>query len=240
MALKAMADNSVPISVRQDASVYDALANKTDYVLSGIDNELNVTYGSQTFKVTLGTGGCVICGRHVFNDSQGEVGLTLAPNDTGYLVLRYDLTQSAGKEASFITASALETGDLNSNGTKKDLPLGKYVTGDNGVTSYIDMRPFTIGIGGIWDMVDITIPSSSFELMGSPTYADYPYAAKYLNSNIREVDFVKAYPTIESESLGLCKMIDSGNGYFQVYTKEVPSTDVEFFHVEIRANRMRE
>lgn len=142
MALKAMADNNVPIPVRYDASLYNLLADKTNFIFKGIDDEFKVTYGSGSLRVKLGTGGCLICGRHVFNDSTDEIYLTLSPNDSGYLVIRYDLTQAAGHEASFKAVSTLETGDLNGTGTKRDLLIGQYKTDDNGVTQYTDLRVY--------------------------------------------------------------------------------------------------
>ena len=105
MALKAMADNNIPIPVRSDAVLYDALAGKVDFVFKNIDEEFAITYSESSLKVKLGTGGCLICGRHVFNDSTDEISLVLSPNDSGYLVIRYDLTQSAGHEVSFKAVS---------------------------------------------------------------------------------------------------------------------------------------
>ncbi len=142
MAFKAMADNNVPIPVRYDASLYDTFTDKTDFIFKGIDDEFKITYGTGTLKVTLGTGGCVIDGRHVFNDSEGTISLQLDANNSGYLVIRYDLTQSVGSEASFMAVSALETGDLNTTGVKKDLLLAQYKTNDTGVTSFIDLRVY--------------------------------------------------------------------------------------------------
>ena len=142
MAFKAMADNNVAIPVRYDASLYNIFADGTDFIFKGIDNELKITYGSGTLRVTLGTGGCIIDGRHVFNDAEGTVSLQLNANDSGYLVIRYDLTQSAGNEASFMAVSSIETGDLNNTGTKKDLLLAQYKTDSTGVTSFIDLRVY--------------------------------------------------------------------------------------------------
>lgn len=142
MAFKAMADNNIAIPVRYDASLYDIFADGTDFIFKGIDNEFKITYGSGTLRVTLGTGGCIIDGRHVFNDSEGTVSLQLDANDSGYLVIRYDLTQSAGNEASFMAVSTIETGDLNNTGVKKDLLLAQYKTDSTGVTSFIDLRVY--------------------------------------------------------------------------------------------------
>lgn len=142
MALKAMADNDNAIPVRYDAILYSQLSNNNDYFFKGIDDEMAVTYGSATLKVSLGKGGCVIGGRHVFNDGLSDNTIQLNANDSGYLAIRYDLTQSVGNEASFVAISYIQKGDINNNGTIRDLVLASYVTNDNGVSSFTDLRSY--------------------------------------------------------------------------------------------------
>ena len=42
MALKAMADNNIPIPARSDAVLYDELAGKVDFVFKNIDEEFKM------------------------------------------------------------------------------------------------------------------------------------------------------------------------------------------------------
>lgn len=143
MAIKAMADNNQPITTKQDASMYDAFSNHNEGVLSKIGNKLNISYSNQSLLVTLQSGMAVVSGRHVTNEDDSSVTLTLLPNTTdNYLVIRYDLSQSTGNECSFISTPTVESDDLNNNGVKRDIVLGKYTTNETGVSVFTDMRTY--------------------------------------------------------------------------------------------------
>jgi len=140
--LKAMADNAVEISAKEDAAMYDTFAGKQNYIFEGIGNEMAVTYSAASLNVVLGTGGAIICGRHVHETlSSGEASnITLEANSSGYLVVRYDLSQIAGQEAKFTAVSVLEDDDLNNDGLICDLVLAEYTTNDVGVSEFTDLR----------------------------------------------------------------------------------------------------
>lgn len=142
--LKAMADNAIEITAKEDAAMYNTFAGKQNYIFEGFGNEMAVTHSSASLIVVLGTGGAIICGRHVYeNRTAGEASsIVLEPNTSGYLVIRYDLSKIAGKEAEFIAVSVLENNDLNNDGLICDLVLGKYTTDSYGVTEYTDLRSF--------------------------------------------------------------------------------------------------
>lgn len=145
MALKAMADNGTNITCQEDARMYDYLAGgNCDYVIKGVGQGLNVTHNTGSLLVTLGTGECVIQGRHITNTNSSDTRLNLPQNSNGYLVLRYDLSQSTGNECKFTYTSVLEDDDLNNNGVKRDIVLARYQTNYSGVSSYTDMRNYSL------------------------------------------------------------------------------------------------
>ena len=222
MALKAMADNNIPIPVRSDAVLYDALAGKVDFVFKNIDEEFAITYSESSLKVKLGTGGCLICGRHVFNDSTDEISLVLSPNDSGYLVIRYDLTQSAGHEVSFKAVSALETGDLNNTGTKKDLVLGKYTTNENGVSQYTDLRSMrsnTVTINGEGWTNDESLGAYTIRKQASVSAIDEPVSAVIVPKKYSEAQ------TVQFE-WGKIYNAETYDGEICFYANEVPTIEM--------------
>ena len=147
MALKAMADNNVNITCQEDARMYDYLAGQNaDYVIKNVGDSLSVTSTTTSLLVTLGSGEAVVQGRHITNTDSTGVQLTLPQNTTAYLVLRYDLSQSAGNEVSFISTPSLEDDDLNNAGVVRDLILYQYITDANGVATLTDKRNFKTGI----------------------------------------------------------------------------------------------
>lgn len=143
MALKAMADNNVNITCQEDARMYDYLAGQNaDYIIQNVGDSLAVTSTTTSLLVTLGSGEAVVQGRHITNTDSTGVQLTLPQNTTAYLVLRYDLSQSAGNEVSFISTPSLEDDDLNNAGVVRDLILYQYITDANGVATLTDKRNF--------------------------------------------------------------------------------------------------
>lgn len=143
MALKAMADNNVTITCQEDARMYDYLAGQNaDYIIQNIGDSLSVASTTTSLLVTLGSGEAVVQGRHITNTDSTGVQLTLPQNTTAYLVLRYDLSQSAGNEVSFISTPSLEDDDLNNAGVVRDLVLYQYITDANGVATLTDKRNY--------------------------------------------------------------------------------------------------
>lgn len=141
MALKAMADNGINITCQEDARMYDYLAGgNCDYIIKGVGNDFKITQSSTTLLVKLGSGECVIQGRHVTNTTNNDISLTLPQNSTGYLVLRYDLSKVSGNEVKFTYGTAVEDDDLNNSGVKRDIVLARYNTNENGVSSFTDLR----------------------------------------------------------------------------------------------------
>lgn len=150
MALYGMADNNVEIPAKRDGAMYNTFAGNTDFVIAGVGNEFEITSSATSFVLTLGTGEGIVCGRHVteVTENGSNSMIQLEPNSSGYVVIRMDLSRPAGTEAYFTTVQVLQREDLNSDGTICDLPLYGYVTGENGVTSFIDIRDVVESAGG--------------------------------------------------------------------------------------------
>lgn len=136
MSFKVMADNSESISSSQDGAMYNVFAGNQDFIIGDIGNEMTVSTNTASRVATVGTGECVIGGRHV--SAVGTNTITLPASSRGYLVLRYDLSSST--IASLQTATTLEADNLNDGGTTRDLLLGTYVTTSSGVSQFIDGR----------------------------------------------------------------------------------------------------
>ena len=131
-----MNDGNPAYGVEQDGAVYNFITNG-DYVFDGYGNEFIVSYNTSSLSVTLLNGAGVICGRHVFEKKQNgqNTTLTLPANSSGYLVIRMD-----GTSTSFISTQTIVKGNLNNGDQIRDLPLYSYVTGENGVLSFEDLR----------------------------------------------------------------------------------------------------
>lgn len=142
MALYAMADNGIDIPASSDGAMYNVMFGGQDFIISGNHNEMEVTSSANSFIVTLGTGEAVICGRHVVEITENGTNtqLQLDANDSGYLVLRFDLTKPAGQETYLATTNILQNDDLNAGGSVHDLLLYSYVTNGSGVSSLTDQR----------------------------------------------------------------------------------------------------
>lgn len=138
--LYVMADNNINISASRDGAMYNSFANNTDYVISGIGEELECTYNG--FNVTLGTGEAIICGRHVTEllEEGSTTTLTVGASETGYIVLRVDLSKPAGYEAYLYNTPTLRNENLNNGGIVHDLALYRYTSGASGITALTSMR----------------------------------------------------------------------------------------------------
>lgn len=163
MALYAMADNNVDIPAERDAAMYNVMLGKQDFIIADIGNEFECSYSASAFLITLSTGEAVMCGRHVteVTESNANTTLQLSANDSGYIVLRFDLTKPAGQEAYLVTTNTLYSQDLNNGGTLRDLPLYQYVTNATGVSSMIDVRTIKSAVSGS-KTVDVTLLASGW------------------------------------------------------------------------------
>ena len=211
MALKAMADNGVNITCQEDARLYDYLAGQDmDYVMRGIGDAFKITQSSTTLLVKLGSGECVIQGRHITNTNSTDVTLTLPQNSNGYLVLRYDLSQSSGNEVSFTYASVLEDDDLNNAGVKRDIALGKYITNEAGVSSFTDLRKYSTKLTklGFVTSKKLTFTTSGATTMtvsfsGDYTSDDYTASLNYpTNLSLEQIQAIgECVPWLTSSAL---------------------------------------
>ena len=139
MPLFFMDDDGVAIPANRDARMYNVFAAKQDFIIQDALDEFEVTYSASSFVITLGTGEGLLCGRHITNTTTAT--LTLSENDSGYIVLRADMSQAAGNRLSLMAVNSTYDEDINEDGgTYRDLVLGQYTTDANGVSSYTDLR----------------------------------------------------------------------------------------------------
>lgn len=140
--LQGMADNGLDIPASLDGAMYNTFAGNQDYVFKGIGDEFAITPSSAGLTIVLGTGKGIICGRSVMEYiSEGSsTSIQLPPNSSGYVVIRADLTKTAGNEFYLTTTTEIIAQDINASGTIHDLPLYQYVTGSGTVTNWIDVR----------------------------------------------------------------------------------------------------
>ena len=131
---------NVPISAVRDRAMFNTFAGNQSYVIEGIGDELSVTHSSSSFVVELGTGEAVICGGSMLSEGESTT-LTLNANESGYLVIEIDLSQTGSNICKFTNVSSLVQGNIN-NGTDTiyDLPLYEYTTNGSGVSNIIDVR----------------------------------------------------------------------------------------------------
>ena len=138
MSIKIMADNNEVINVSQDAALYNVLAAGNDFIIDGIGNEMVFNYNAASLSATLASGECLICGRHV--TITGTESITLGASSNGYIVLRYDLTQTGSNICKLMAVTSTRSDNLNNNGTIHDLVIGQYSTNAAGVSSFTDQR----------------------------------------------------------------------------------------------------
>lgn len=129
----------IDISAIRDRAMFNTFAGNVSYVIKDIGDELKVTSAPTSFIVTLGTGEAVICGGSTLVSANEN--LTLTANQSGYLVLRVDLSQTGTNVCRFMNVSSLVQKNIN-NGVDLvyDLPLYQYTTNANGVATLTDKR----------------------------------------------------------------------------------------------------
>ena len=231
MALYGMADNNVEIPAKRDGAIYNTFAGNQDYVIEGVGDEFEIESSATSFVLTLGTGEGIVCGRHVTEVTESGTNsmIQLDANDSGYVVIRMDLTRPAGTEAYFTTVQVLERDNLNASGTVCDLPLYAYVTGANGVTSFIDMRNILRSSAGgrsvaltlyanTWQSSEYTLSDGSISadreiVLTTPTSLTDAQYKMYQKANIRVTDVqsgsmsLKALGTVPTDDLPIILII---------------------------------
>lgn len=138
MSFSFKADNELITAIR-DRAMFNTFAGNQSYVIKGIGQELAVTVTPSTLNVSVGSGEAVICGGSTIIDSDNS--LTLGANESGYLVIRIDLSQTQENICQFMKVPTLIQQNIN-NGTDLiyDLPLYQYTTNTSTVTSLVDVR----------------------------------------------------------------------------------------------------
>lgn len=138
---KIMDDNGVEISAAQDGAMYNAFAGNSDFIISGIGDEMEFSSNATSLTGVLGSGECIICGRHVTVDQSGEE-ITITANSEGYIVLRFDTSQTGSNVCRLkqITTSDLRSDNINNTSGVHDLLIGSFVSGAAGVTAFTDLR----------------------------------------------------------------------------------------------------
>lgn len=136
MTLKVMADNRVEISAKQDGAVYNVALGDKDFIIEGLGDEFAMSYTG--LVVSVESGEAVVHGRHITADETEQI--TLPQNQSGYLVLRIDLTQVSGAEAMLYATPTLTNEEINWSGNIYDMPIATFTTSNTGVTNFEDVR----------------------------------------------------------------------------------------------------
>lgn len=129
----------VPISANRDRAMFHTFAGNKSYVIKDIGDELEVISSASSFSISLGSGEAVICGGSMTVD--GENTLVLEANESGFIVIRVDLSQTGANMCRLARVSSLVQENIN-NGVDMiyDFPLYEYTTNFNGVSSITDVR----------------------------------------------------------------------------------------------------
>lgn len=144
----------VSISAKRDRAMFNTFAGNNSYIIQGIGDELLVTSSSSSFVVSLGTGEAVICGGSMLSEGSATT-LTLQENQSGYIIIRVDLSQTGDNICRFMNVTSLVQENINDDGLVYDLPLYQYSTNGSGVSSITDRRE---------------IINSSLSFVPTPTY----------------------------------------------------------------------
>lgn len=230
MALYGMADNNIAIPAKRDGAIYNAFARNSDFVIEGIGDEFAMTSSTTSFVLTLGTGEGIICGRHVTEVTEEGVNsvLQLDANSQGYVVIRMDLTRPAGSECYLTAVNVVTREDLNDTGTVADLVLYGYVTGENGVTSFVDMRNIrdastveaadALYSNGATGLQATTVQGAIDELASTITYN----SVAQLGLTAGSATVPQAYSAMRNNSVLICPAD-------QFATSAVPTRDASVF-----------
>lgn len=224
--IKTMADNGTLISSLQDALLYGSVV-QTDYIISGYGNELAMTTTGLT--ITFDDGQAIIQGRTI--NVTGSETLEVDANTSGYIVLRYDLTQATGYEGRFAFVPSFVAQDLNNGGSIRDLILASYTSDASDVTINSDLRPIMDNNIG-WA---IEVASASWNYNG--TYGCYTQTIQIyaMNNTMRPIVFLDKdslsasdIPTYETEFAKIINAV-SGARSLTLWASEIPSVDLPIF-----------
>ncbi len=130
----------VDISAIRDRAMFNTFAGNQSYVIEGVGDELEVSYSSSSFVVSLGTGEAVICGGSMVSEGTSDT-VTLGANESGYLAIEIDLAQTGTNICQFKQVATLIQQNIN-NGTDLvyDFPLYQYQTSSSGIQNMVDLR----------------------------------------------------------------------------------------------------
>lgn len=161
MAIQTMHDtgDGYQITPKLDGGLY--ASHLADCVCKGIGDEFTLNWTANSLGVSFSAGSEAVIGGAFFKVTSTET-LTLAPSTTIYLCANIDLTANNGLRGSFVqrTSSNMQSGNLNGNGTTRDLLLYKITTTATGISSVEDKRIIK-GDGTSINGYDIVIISQS-------------------------------------------------------------------------------
>ena len=143
MSFKIMADNGVSVSAKQDGALYNVALGNRNFIFKNIGNEFALS--NVGLVVSVDTGEAVVHGRHITAEEVNTI--TLPSNESGYLVLRVDLTQAIGEEAYLYATPTLSSEEINWGGTINDLVLAEFTTGSIDITTLTDAREIIEKVG---------------------------------------------------------------------------------------------
>lgn len=131
---------NIEISAIRDRAMFNTFANNQSYIIKDIGDELAASYSANSFNVSLGNGEAVICGGSMLSSGVADV-ITLGQNESGYIVIEIDLSQTGSNICRFTSVSSLTQQNINDgNEYVYDLPLYQYTTDTNGVQNMVDIR----------------------------------------------------------------------------------------------------
>ena len=133
--------NTILINAEQDGAANNVFVSGHDFIIKDIGDEFELTTSANSFQVSVGTGEGIINGRTIRADATNTI--TLSASTTSYLVLRIDLTQTYGNEGmlyALTSLASMQTDNLNSGGSKRDMLLATITTNASGVSNVVDNR----------------------------------------------------------------------------------------------------
>lgn len=223
--IKTMADNGTLISSLQDALLYDSLV-QSDYIISDYEGELAMT--TTGLIITFANGQAVIQGRTI---NVTDETLEVDPNTSGYIVLRYDLTQATGYEGRFAFVPNFVKQDLNNGGSIRDLVLATYTSDANDVSIDSDVRPILDHNIG-WSVSVLTSDWSYNAGYGCYAVTKMLYG---MNVNARPIIFlnldnvaVSDIETLEAE-FGKIVKADASANTLTLLASEVPTENLPIY-----------
>ena len=166
MGLQCLHDtgSSYAITPKMDGGTY--ATGISDAVCSGIGDEFQINYASDSLNVTFNAGSQAVIGGAFVRVTSLE-SVTLVANSTIYLCLNIDLSKPNGSRSSFVqrTASNMQSGNINGSGTSRDLLLYVVTTGANGVVSVSDKRIIKGNGNAVSGIGFVVISSDDYEAL---------------------------------------------------------------------------